>query len=77
MNAEKLFLTTDSQGRITGLPQFEPNQEVEVIVLFSQKKTITDNSIKRTPPAKLAGQIKILSDIISPVVDENEWDAMQ
>jgi len=54
-----------------------PIREVEIIVLFSKKATVTDNSIKRIPPSKLAGKIKILSDIISPVVDGNEWNAMQ
>ncbi|MDD5274760.1 MAG: hypothetical protein PHR16_01610 [Methylovulum sp.] len=39
MNAEKLHLTTDAHGWITGLPQFEPNQEAELIVLFSKKQT--------------------------------------
>jgi len=77
MHAEKLFLKTDAQGWITGLPQFEPNQDVELIVLFSTKKVITNKPVIRTPPAELSGKIKILADIIAPVVDENEWDALQ
>lgn len=66
MNAEKLLLTTDAQGRITGLPQFEPYQEVELIVLFPEKTAVTSKSVYRTPPVELAGKIKILADIIAP-----------
>lgn len=66
MNAEKLLLTTDAQGRITGLPQFEPHQEVELIVLFPEKTAVTSKSVYRAPPVELAGKIKILADIIAP-----------
>jgi hypothetical protein len=75
MNAERLLLTTDEQGRITGLPQFEPNQEIELIVLFS-KKPAKSKPVYRIPPVELAGKVKILADIIAPVVEENEWDAL-
>jgi hypothetical protein len=77
MNAERLFLTTDAQGCITGLPQFEPNQEVELIVLFSKKQAHTRQPVYRKPPVELAGKVKILADVIAPVVDENEWGVLQ
>jgi hypothetical protein len=77
MNAEKLHLTTDAQGWITGLPQFEPNQEVELIVLFSKKQTVANKPVYRKPPAELAGNINILADIIEPVVEECDWDALK
>lgn len=77
MNAEKLLLKTDAQGWITGLPQFEPNQEVELIVLFSKKKDVRSKPVYRTVPLELKGKMKILGDIIAPVVGEDEWDALQ
>lgn len=77
MNAEKLLLKTDAQGWITGLPQFEPNQDVELIVLFSKKKAVKNKPVYRTVPLELKGKMKILGDIIAPVVEENEWDALQ
>ncbi len=76
MNAERLILKTNAQGWITGLPQFEPNQEVELIVLFSKKNIVKNKPVYRTPPAALAGKMKILGDIIAPVVEEEEWDAL-
>ena len=72
MNAEKLLLKTDAQGWITGLPQFEPNQEVELIVLFSKKKNLENKPVYRTPPATLAGKTKILGDLIEPCFETRE-----
>lgn len=55
MNAERLLLKTNAQGWITGLPQFEPNQEVELIVLFSKKQAIKQPN-KTTVAAINAGE---------------------
>lgn len=77
MNAEKLLSTTDAQGWITGLPQFEPNQEVELMVLFSKKQVIENKLIYRKPPIELVGKATILGDIIAPAVEENDWNALK
>jgi hypothetical protein len=29
---------------------------------------------RRIPPLALAGKVKILGDIVSPIVDEEDWD---
>jgi hypothetical protein len=77
MQAQKFLLTTNAHGKLEGLPEFLPNQHVELILLFNEENTPKTKPAHRKPPAELAGKMKILGDIISPVVDENEWDVMK
>ncbi|MCL1470061.1 hypothetical protein [Argonema antarcticum] len=32
---------------------------------------------RRIPPASLAGKVKILGDIVSPIVDEQDWECLK
>ena len=32
---------------------------------------------KRTFPADMAGKVKILGDIVSPIVDEEDWECLK
>jgi hypothetical protein len=73
MQAEKWVLETDAKGELHGLPVLPPNTKVEVILLFTPTATTTHP--KRKPPAELAGQVKILGDIIIPAVSPEDWDA--
>lgn len=77
MQAQKMLLTTNAQGKLEGLPDFMPNQTVELILLFNEQSPLKTKPIHRTPPAKLAGKIKILGDIISPASEENDWDVLK
>jgi hypothetical protein len=54
-----------------------PNQTVELILLFNDQSPLKTKTIRRTPPARLAGKIKILGDIISPASEENDWDVLK
>lgn len=40
MLAEKFIVRTDREGRLTGLPAFAANEEVEVIVLRKEAKPL-------------------------------------
>lgn len=77
MQAQKLLLKTNAQGKLEGLPVFMPNQTVELILLFNEENTPVAKRVYRKPPTELAGKIKILGDIISPVIEENDWDALK
>ena len=52
-------------------------------IYISQPKGLTpDQEIpnkkpKRTTPAHLAGKIEILGDIVSPIVDEEDWECLK
>ncbi|HAS50840.1 MAG TPA: hypothetical protein DCS21_03535 [Gammaproteobacteria bacterium] len=32
---------------------------------------------RRSPPASLAGKVEILGDIVSPIVDEEDWECLK
>jgi hypothetical protein len=32
---------------------------------------------RRFPPASMAGTVKILGDIVSPIVDEEDWECLK
>ncbi len=74
MQTQKLTLQTDAQGHLVGLPAFPPNINLELIVLFPE---INETQIKRRPAPKLAGQVKILGDILTPVISEEEWNILK
>ena len=77
MQAQKLLLKTNAQGKLEGLPDFKPNQQVELILLFNEENPSETKRVYRKPPPELAGKIKILGDIISPVIEENDWDILK
>jgi hypothetical protein len=77
MQAQKLLLKTNAQGKLEGLPDFKPNQHVELILLFNEESEPETKPIYRKPPPELAGKIKILGDIISPVSEKDDWDVLK
>lgn len=46
---------------------------VIITVLEETKRPIK----RRFPPASLAGQAKTLGDIVSPIVDEEDWECLK
>jgi hypothetical protein len=76
MYAERLTLRTDAQGHLRGLPDLPPETTVELILLLPEIAEFPIKS-RRLPPPGLKGKIKIRGDIVSPVVAEEEWDALR
>lgn len=71
MLAEKCIVHTDGQGRLTGMPNLAPNEEVEVIVL---RKGPRASCPKHKPSLKLAYQgAKLLGDDLAPAIALEEW----
>lgn len=71
MLAEKFIVHTDSQGRLTGMPDLAPNEEVEVIVL---RKGPRASCPKHKPSPKLAYQgAKLLGDDLAPAIALEKW----
>jgi hypothetical protein len=71
--AERLIVETDAQGYLSDLPKLPPNAKVEVIMLILEENT----PLRRQPHPSIAGQGKILGDIISPAVPEEDWDVLR
>ena len=63
------------KGRLKWLGE-QPNVDsarVSVTILFDNSKMPR----RRSPPASLAGKAEILGDIVSPLVDEEEWECLK
>jgi hypothetical protein len=62
------------------IPQQTVSQETNT--KLEQKEINPDQAIptqkpKRTTPTHLAGKIEILGDIVSPIVDEEDWECLK
>ena len=40
-------------------------------------QAISNKKIKRTTPKHLSGKVEILGDIVSPIVDEEDWECLK
>ena len=69
MYAEKLILETDEHGHFKQLPRFPPNSKLEVSISI----LAPTSPVKRKPAAEIAGQGKILGDIMTPIVSTEDW----
>ncbi len=73
MLAEKLYLTADREGRLTGLPILTPYEKVEVVVLRPEPGTRPKRS---QPSPVLRGSVEIDGDLSASVLGEQELDEM-
>ncbi len=73
MLAEKVILETNQDGEIIGLPKLPPNAQLEAIFLVLNQNL---KKQRRVPSVKIAGKGKITGDIISPVVEADDWEAL-
>lgn len=61
-------------GQLTWLAEPPQVSSARVIVTILSE----ENSIKRRiPPVNLAGKVKILGDIVNPIVDEEDWECLK
>jgi hypothetical protein len=61
-------------GQVEWLAEQPQVRSARVIVMILSE----ENSIKRRiPPVALAGKVGILGDIVSPIVDEEDWDCLK
>jgi hypothetical protein len=62
-------------GQVKWLNEQPTVRSARVIVTILEE---TEPPMKRrTPPASMAGKVKILGDIISPIVDEEDWECLK
>jgi hypothetical protein len=58
----------------------KPNTQTTkaLLVIVEETNGVASNTApKRTTPPHLVGQIKILGDIVSPIVDEEDWECLK
>lgn len=73
MSTNKLILETDSKGQLIKPLKLPPNAHLEAIILTTSQDKIKS---ERKPSEKIAGKGKISGDIMMPVVDEKDWNAL-
>lgn len=71
MQAQKLFLETDQHGHLKQPLHLLPNKRFEAIFLVLDG---ANKPIVRKPSNKIAGQGKILGDIMQPAVPVEDWN---
>ena len=74
MQATRLIVETNEHGQIVNLPPLSPSVRMEAIFLVLDERL---PSPQREPPPDIAGKSRILGDIISPVSDPDDWDALR
>lgn len=60
--------------RIKWLDKKPETSPTEATILIEE---VGESIAKRTTPAHLIGQAKILGDIVSPIVDEEDWECLK
>jgi len=74
MQAERLMLETDDEGHLISVPQLPPRAKIEAIFLVLDE---APQPKRRRPPPEIAGKGRIVGDIVSPVVESDDWDALR
>ena len=62
-------------GHVKWLSDTPAIKSARIIVTIIEEKT--PGAKRRIPPAHLAGKVKILGDIVSPIVGEEEWGCLK
>ena len=73
MQAERVLLKTDEQGRLIDLPKLPPNTRLEAIFLLLEEPMTLHS--KRMPPSNLKGSVTTSSGPFDPILSDAEWDA--
>ena len=63
------------KGRIKWLHE-QPNIESARVIVT----VLVENGVpakRRSPPAAMAGKVQIIGDIVSPIVDEEDWECLK
>jgi len=65
-------------GHVTWLTEQPEVSSARIIVTVLVENVPNVAPIKRRiPPASMAGKVKILGDIVSPIVDEEDWQCLK
>ncbi|HIK04164.1 MAG TPA: hypothetical protein IGS40_05540 [Trichormus sp. M33_DOE_039] len=62
-------------GQVTWVSEQPQVNNARVIVTFIEETLPLKK--RRTPPASIAGKGKTLGDIVSPIVNEEEWECLK
>lgn len=63
-------------GQVKWLTEKPQVSSARVIVTVLEE-TPNNNKLKRTTPAHLVGKAETLGDIVSPIIDEEDWECLK
>jgi hypothetical protein len=69
------YEATYENGQITWVDDRPSMQSARLIVTVLEEIPLATK--RRVRPTHLAGQVKILGDIVSPIVDEEDWECLK
>jgi hypothetical protein len=71
MQAHRVLLETDEQGKLKEMPVLPPRARVEAIFLVLEEPPPPPPPVRR-PPAELSG-LQVLGDVVTPAIDGPDW----
>lgn len=75
MQVQRQFLEVTQRRIVIDLPESFVNHRVELIALTLDEELPTPS--KRRPHPDIAGKGKTLGDLVSPGVDEADWECLK
>lgn len=76
MQVERQFLDVKERKVLIELPASFLNRRVEVIAIALDEE-VDKPAKRRRPHPELTGKGRTLGDLVSPVVDEADWECLQ
>ncbi len=71
----KHYDVTIESDHIQWLGEKPKAQNIRAIIIIEEEPSPT-TQVKRTTPAHLIGKGKTLGDIVSPIVDQEDWECL-
>ncbi|MEA5593425.1 hypothetical protein [Rivularia sp. UHCC 0363] len=74
----KSYQAVYENGHVIWLTEQPEVSSANIIVTILPEHIANATPVKRrVPPASMAGKVKILGDIVSPIVDEEDWQCLK
>jgi hypothetical protein len=72
----KSYEATYENGQVTWLGE-QPSVQSARLIVTVLEETASPSLKRRTFPTNLAGKVQISGDIVSPIVDEEDWKCLK
>lgn len=77
MQVERQFLDVKERQVLIELPASFLNRRVEVIAIALDAEDTGQLAKRRRPHPELAGKGRTLGDLVSPIVEDPDWECLQ
>lgn len=77
MQVQRQFIEVTHRRLVIELPESFVNHRVELIALTVDEDSPVQTRSRRMPHLDIAGKGKTLGDIVSPIVDEEDWECLK